>query len=694
MSEKRPDTAPPSPSSEERSRQGQSVPASQDSSEQRRRPRGKKRSPGRERGNEPKKKTGPAKPSPFSRAITEILGADGTLHPALLPGIGVSDTDKRFGVDWWVFGIAGAFIIFFVGFGLLSPETLGSAASAGVSWVTLNTGWLFSGLTIVVFIYMLVVGFTSKGRIRLGRDDEKPEFSTFSWVAMMFSAGMGIGLLFFGPYEPLTFFLDQAPAFDVEPGSIEAMRAALAQTLLHWGPLAWSYYALVGGAIAYSTFRRGRSSTISAIFDPIFHERLKIPLGRIIDIFAILVTLFGTAISLGIGAMQIGRGIEVVGGIGEIGNGVIISLMVVLTIAFIFSAVSGVKRGIRALSNINMFLALGLGLFVFIAGPTVFLLDFIPSGLLSFFHNLGPMLGVFPSSSPETAAWMEGWTTYYWAWWVSWTPFVGMFIAKISRGRTIREFVVVVIIVPSIVCLLWFGTMGGTSMWMESQGLGISEAEQSQDILFAMIQNLPFATVLSLIVMLSLTIFFITSADSASVVMASTSQKGKPTPSRKITALWGIALAATGITLLLAGGEDALSALQALVTISALPFAVVLVFLMVAWWKDLSTDPLMLRREYAEVAIDEGIRRGIRQFGDDFVFSAGVVSAEQGAGAWLDSGDASLTDWYEEALKAELTAEAEAEAKAESDEESVTDHFATDKSGETPSEPETEVSSD
>lgn len=586
------------------------------------------------------------------RAVVELLGADGTLHPALLPGIGVAETDRRFGVDWWVFGVAGAFIALFVTFGLSDSAALGELASRGVNWVSTHTGWLFSLLTVAVFAFMIVVGYSSKGRIRLGTDEERPEFSTFSWVAMLFSAGMGIGLLFFGPYEPLTFFLTPPPAFDVDPGTVDAMRAAMAQTLLHWGPLAWSYYALVGGAIAYSTYRRGRSAVISAIFDPIFSDRLKGPLGRVIDIFSILVTLFGTAVSLGIGALQIGRGLELVTGIGPVGNTLLISLMVLLTIAFIFSAVSGVKRGIRALSNINMFLALGLGLFVFLAGPTLFLLDFIPASLISFFTNLGPMLGVFSSADQTSAEFMSSWTTYYWAWWVSWTPFVGMFIAKISRGRTLREFVTVVIIIPSLVCLLWFGTLGGTSMWFESQGLEMSGAASSEDLLFQLLAKLPLPVVLSVIAMASLMIFFITSADSASIVMASIAEKGRPTPSRPTTVVWGVALSATAITLFLAGGADALSALQALVTISALPFAVILIGLMVAWWRDLSTDPLVLRREYATVAIDEGIRRGIRQHGDNFAFSAGPVAPADGAGSWLDSDDPALTQWYEDALVA------------------------------------------
>ncbi|GHD50592.1 BCCT family transporter [Mycetocola manganoxydans] len=583
------------------------------------------------------------------RILDELTEADATVHPALIPGIGVEDTGRKFSTNWWVFAIAAAFVAGFVLWGSLDSAGLSAASSASLSWVSTNFGWLFSLLTIAVFAFMMVVGYSQTGHIRLGADDEKPEYSFVSWVAMLFSAGMGIGLLFFGPYEPFEYFMNVPFGFEVEPGSRDAMHSAMAQTMFHWGPMAWAYYALVGGAIAYSAYRRGRSPLISAIFDPIFSQRTKGVFGAIIDIFAIIVTLFGTAVSLGIGALQIGRGIEVVAGIGELANGIIVAIMAVLTVAFIISAVSGIKRGIRALSNANMALALCLGLFVFITGPTLFLLNFIPAAGVTFFEELGTMLQRSGAEGGDAAAFMETWTTYYWAWWVSWTPFVGMFVAKISRGRTLREFVTVVIIVPSFVCLIWFGIFGGTSMWLEQTSGAISAAEESQDILFLVLAELPFGAITSLIAMLSIVIFFVTSADSASIVMGSMSQRGKPAPSHWVTIVWGLSLTGIAVTLLLAGGSGSLNALQALVTVSALPFALVLILMMVAWWKDLRTDPYMIRHRFARVAISEGVRAGIEEHGDDFVFAAGAVEPEHGAGAWLDTEDPALSDWYEDA---------------------------------------------
>ncbi|MBG6239248.1 choline/carnitine/betaine transport [Mycetocola sp. CAN_C7] len=583
------------------------------------------------------------------RILSELTEADVSVHPALIPGIGVEDTGRTFPTNWWVFAIAGVFVVGFIGWGLIDSPGMGAVSSGALTWVSTNFGWLFSLLTIFVFAFMMIVGYSSTGHIRLGSDDEKPEYSFVSWIAMLFSAGMGIGLLFFGPYEPLEYFTNVPPAFDVDPGSRDAMHSAMAQTMFHWGPMAWAYYALVGGAIAYSAYRRGRSPLISAIFDPIFSDRTKGVFGAVIDIFAIIVTLFGTAVSLGIGALQIGRGIEVVAGVGELANTVIVGIMVVLTIAFIISAVSGIKRGIRALSNANMALALCLGLFVFITGPTLFLLNFIPAAGVTFFEDLGTMLQRSAAEGPEAAAFMETWTTYYWAWWVSWTPFVGMFVAKISRGRTLREFVTVVIVVPSLVCLVWFGIFGGTSMWLQQTASAMDAAEESQDILFVVLDNLPFGVITSVVAMLSIVIFFITSADSASIVMGSMTQRGRPEPSHWVTIVWGLALTGIAVTLLLAGGSESLNALQALVTVSALPFAVVLMLMMVAWWRGLQTDPYIIRRKYARVAIAEGVRAGIEKHGDDFVFAAGEVAPEQGAGAWLDTENPALSDWYEEA---------------------------------------------
>ncbi|GAA1731881.1 BCCT family transporter [Brachybacterium phenoliresistens] len=570
-------------------------------------------------------------------------------HPALIPGIGVEDTPRVFGTNWAVFGIAGGMVLGVVLWGFLAPQSISDAGTASLAWVTEHFGWLFSLLAVLAIVFMLVAGYGRTGGIRLGADDESPEFSTVSWIAMLFSAGMGIGLLFWGPAEPLTYFNDVPPGADAEAGTRDAMLVSLAQSVLHWGPMAWAFYALVGGAIAYAAYRRGRAPLISAIFRPIFGERTEGWLGAVIDVFAIIVTLFGTGVTLGMGALQIASGVEHVSGIGPLGNGALIVIITVLTIAFVASAVSGIKRGIRALSNINMVIAAVIGVFVFVAGPTLFLLNMIPASISAFLGDLWLMLMRNPSQGDEAASFLASWTNYYWAWWISWTPFVGMFIAKISRGRTLREFVTVVIMVPSAVCVVWFGVMGGTTMLFESQGRGISDAGGSEAILFAVFSNLPFGIIFSVLAMVSIILFFVTSADSAAIVMGSMSQRGRPEPSTWVTITWGVLLGAAALALLLAGGETALSGLQSIMVVSALPFALVVIGIMVSWAKELNSDPYMLRQRYARAAIAQGVRRGIAEHGDDFVFEATEVAAEEGAGAGIDSEDPALSDWYETA---------------------------------------------
>ena len=587
-----------------------------------------------------------------ARILREVSGpviVEG-LHPALLPGIGVERNSRAFRTNWAVFAIAGALVAGVIAWGVISPGGLSAASSAAFAVVTEGFGWFFGLLTVAVFGFMMWIGFGRHRSVRLGMDDEKPEYSTFSWVAMLFSAGMGIGLLFYGPFEPMTHFVDLPPAYgDVAAGSNEAMHAALAQTLFHWGPVAWAYYALVGGAVAYSAYRKGRSPLMSALLEPIFGKRTEGPLGAVVDVFAIVVTLFGTAVSLGIGALQIGRGVEIVGGLGPLGNGAIVGIIAFLGVAFVFSAVSGVKRGIRMLSNINMVVAGVLGVFVFVVGPTLLLLNLVPGVLMTFLGDLPELAAQSAATAPGAQEFMSAWTTYYWAWWVSWTPFVGLFIAKISRGRTLREFVLTVIIVPSAVCLLWFTVLGGTSMWLEQTGAAISEAESAQDMLFTVLHQLPAGTLTSIAALVSIGIFFVTSGDSASIVMSSLAERGNPAPRRWNTVVWGTALAVIAMVLLVGGGQVALSGLQSLMIISALPFAVVIVFVMLAWAKDLARDPLTLRRRYAREAIVQGVRTGIEQHGDDFTIGVVRTAPDKGAGAWLDTMDPALTDWYQPA---------------------------------------------
>lgn len=590
-----------------------------------------------------------------ARRVVQALGhpGPGLVHPALIPGVGVEKTKFEFGTNPLVFAVSGLLIGAVIAWAILAPRTIPTVGSAALGWVNVNFGWLFRLLAVVVLGFMIVLGYGRCGGVRLGADDEKPEFSTPSWIAMMFSAGMGIGLLFYGPYEPLVYFNQPPHGFRAVAGTVDAAHAAMAQTILHWGLIPWSFYALVGGAIAYSAYRRGRRPLISAIFEPLIGERARGGLGAVIDIFAIIVTLFGTAVSLGIGALQIAEGIEIVSGAGRLGNGLIVAIITVLTGAFIVSAVSGVSRGIRILSNTNMVIAGCIALFVLVAGPTIFLLNLLPSSFLAFLRNSLMMLARNPEQGPEVASFLSSWTVYYWAWWISWTPFVGMFIAKISRGRTLREFVTVVIVVPSIVCALWFLIFGGAAMFQDLSGLRLSESGSPEAMLFDLLRNLPLGTITMVLAMLSIVVFFVTSADSASIVMSSMTQRGQPDPSPRITVTWGVLLGATATSLLLAGGENALSGLQSIMVVSALPFSFVLIGMMLSWSMELRFDPYLLRRQYARAAIAQGVRLGIAVHGDDFVFGTSKVATDEGAGGWLDTNDPKLTAWYLDVVKDE-----------------------------------------
>lgn len=585
----------------------------------------------------------------LKRAIKLAAEAPVTPHPGLIPGIGVEQTGVTFPTNRVVLAGAVAVTVGVIAWAFIAPDSLAEAGSVSLGWVTTNFGWLFGALAIGIAIFMLAIGYGRTGGIRLGADDEEPEFSTGSWISMLFAAGLGIGLLFYGPLEPLTYFQTPAPSQSVEGGTTEAVLPAMAQTILHWGPIAWAFYALVGGAIAYSAYRRGRAPLISALFEPVFPGSSHRVLGRFIDFFAIIVTLFGTAVSLGIGALQIQSGFILVSGLGVTGNLFLIGSISVLTALFIASAVSGVKRGIRLLSNTNMILTGLLGLFVLVAGPTVFILNFLPTSVVEFVQQLGAMLTLNANDGEGAVAFLGSWTTYYWAWWVSWTPFVGMFIAKISRGRTLREFVTTVVLVPSAIVIAWFAVYGSTAIWMTMRGEDLQSGGTSEEVLFQMLQRLPLGLITSIIAMVAVVIFFVTAADSASIVMASMSQGGRPEPSKWVTILWGLLLGLIAVALLLAGGKTALSGLQSLMVVSALPFAFIVIGVMYSWAKDLRTDPYIIRRKYARAAIAQGVRRGIDEYGDDFVFGASEVPADEGAGAGFDSTDPALTDWYVDA---------------------------------------------
>ena len=531
-------------------------------------------------------------------------------------------------VDKGVFGVTAALAVGFLVWGFASTSSLGTASSAALSWTVTNMGWLFVTLAsaFVVFVIWLAAG--RFGTIPLGNDDEEPEFRTVSWIAMMFSAGMGIGLMFYGVSEPLTHFATPPPG-TVDAGSPQAVQTAMATTLFHWTLHPWAIYAVVGLAVAYGVFRKGRRQLISSAFIPLIGERrAQGGVGRVIDILAIFATLFGSAASLGLGALQIGSGLEIVSGIGKVGNGILVGLIVLLTIAFIASAVTGVEKGIQWLSNINMVLALVLAVFGFVVGPTVFILDLVPTAVGSYFQDLAAMSARTDASGGDgMATWLSGWTVFYWAWWLSWTPFVGMFIARISRGRTIRQFVTGVLLVPSLVSLVWFAIFGGAAIRMQQGGADLAGASSAEGQLFGMLGELPLATITSVLVMALVAIFFVSGADAASIVMGSLSEEGALEPSKKTVIFWGVATGGVAAVMLLVGGDSALTGLQNITIVAALPFAVVMIGLAVALVKDLRNDPLMVRRRYAREAIEQAVVNGVTRHGDEFALA--VESADE-----------------------------------------------------------------
>ncbi|MET4058747.1 glycine betaine transporter [Arthrobacter sp. UYP6] len=588
------------------------------------------------------------------------------IHPGLVPGISVEDTGVSFPTRRSVFVVALAVSLAVLAWATFAPENLNLVGTTMQGWVVTHFGWLFNATVVATVLFMLAVGFGPTGKIRLGADDSTPEYSTLSWISMLFAAGLGIGLIFYGPMEPLSHFLSPPPSTDAEAGTSDAILPAMTDAFLHQASVAWCIYALVGGALAYASYRRGRLPLISSLFEPVFPDGNNRILGKVIDVFAVLVTLFGTATSLGIGALQIRTGVSIITG-QELGNSFVVVAITVLTIVFTISAVAGIKKGIRLMSNANMTLVILLAAFVLLAGPTFFLLDLLPVSLIAFAGNLPDMLTVFAGQGAEEEAYLTGWTTLYWAWWISWSPFVGMFIAKISKGRTLRQFVTVVVFVPSAISIVWFTVFGGSAIWMNQNGMDMTVEGAGENVMFDLLGNLPFSTVTWVVCLVAILVFFVTAADSAANVMGSMSQSGRPVPSKTVTIVWASALGLISMALLLAGGRNALSGLQSIMVTCALPFTIVLIGIMVSWGKDLRNDPYMIRRRYAVEAINGGVRRGIDEHGDDFVFGAAHVPEEEGAGADFQSDDPALTEWYTDGVQDPQTEQPEKAKSGASD---------------------------
>lgn len=481
----------------------------------------------------------------------------------------------------WVFWPAAAIALAFIAFAMLFPTAAEATFGAVQTLIVSAFNWYYVLIAAFFVVFALAMGFSRFGNIKLGQDDDEPEFSTMSWFSLLFAAGMGIGLVFYGVSEPLSHFIEPRPGVEGTPNQLA--QQAMSQTFLHWGVHAWSIYVVLGLALAYAFHRRRRPRTIRWALEPILGARLvQGGWGNAIDVAALVGTLFGVATSLGLGVIQISAGLDYLGVVSPsvISQAIIVGI---ITGFVLFSVLSGVGKGMKWLSNINLVLAGLLMLFLLFVGPTEFLLRDVVQSIGNYIQNFVSLSFTTSAySGEEGVAWQGTWTAFYWGWWISWAPFVGIFIARISRGRTVREFVVGVILVPTLVGILWFTVLGGTAIYGELTGtvqlVGADGAVNVSTALFQMLQSVPGSVVISVGFLILIGIFFVTSADSGALVMGMIATGGEEEPKRWVRVFFTLATSLIAFALLLAGG---LQALQTAAISIALPFSVVL--LAICW---------------------------------------------------------------------------------------------------------------
>ncbi|MDW2876269.1 MULTISPECIES: glycine betaine uptake BCCT transporter [Bacillaceae] len=487
-----------------------------------------------------------------------------------------------------VFWVSASVILLLVLTGVFLPDIFSGAAQKAFDFTTYAFGWFYL-LSVLLFVFFcLFLAISKYGRIRLGGNDERPEYSFFTWIGMLFSAGFGIGLVFWGIAEPMSHYFSP-PIADMEGLTPEAARTAMGYSFFHWGVSQWSVFTIVGLAVGYFQFRKKQDGLVSTTLKPIIStKKERSGLRKFIDILAVIATVLGVATSLGLGILQINGGLNAAFGITN-SAWVQIIIIVVLTALFLLSSTTGLDKGIKYLSNLNLSLALIIMLFVFIAGPTVFILNTFTQGIGDYITNfINWSLRLTPYKG---GTWVRDWTIFYWAWAIAWSPFVGAFIARVSRGRTIREFVVGVLIIPPLIALLWTAVFGGTALHFDLfQGTSIAEAVNADvtSALFTTYGELPFTFIVSLLSILLIFTFLITSADSATYILGSMTSKGSLMPPLGVRIVWGILIGAIAAVLLLSSG---LEGLQTASLVAALPFTVILVFMCISLLKSLSKEP-------------------------------------------------------------------------------------------------------
>lgn len=468
------------------------------------------------------------------------------------------------------------------------PQRADQLFGSAQAWVVTNFDWFYTVAVTGFLVFLVLIAWSRYGDIRLGPDDAKPEFSFASWTAMLFAAGMGIGLMYFGVGEPLQHYLNPPTQ---EAGTPAAAREALTSTFFHWGFQAWAIYGVMGLVLAYFGFRYNLPLTMRSGLYPLLQKRINGPIGHSVDAFALVGTVAGLATTLGYGALQLAAGLNLVAGWDTGTTAFRIAVIVVVVGLAGLSAASGLDKGVKRLSEVNLLITFALLGFVLLCGPTVFLLQAFSENIGNYLSSLvGMSLRTFTYEVAKDDGWFGGWTILYWAWWISWSPFVGMFIARISRGRTVREFIVGVLFIPTAFNLLWMTVFGNGAIWIDThvaQGALSATASNVDALLFRFFEYLPLAKAVSWIAVLLITLFFVTSADSGAYVVDAIASRGHPQSPVWQRLFWAAVLGMTAVVLLLAGG---LKALQAMTLVTALPVAAIMVLLCIGLWRGMKAD--------------------------------------------------------------------------------------------------------
>lgn len=484
-------------------------------------------------------------------------------------------------VFWYALSICVSLVIW----GAIAPTQLQSFSAAITGYISNLFGWYYLIVIVILLVFCIYLIFSPLGKIKLGKEHEKPEFNLLSWFAMLFSAGMGMGLVFWTTAEPISHAFTSAPT--AEAGSDEAIRQSLQYSFFHWGIHAWAVYGVVALALAYFKFRKDRPGLISATLVPLFGEKsMDGFLGKLIDTLAVFATVVGVSSTLGFGSAQINGGLSYLFNTPN-NYGMQLLILAVSTVLFIYSAWSGIGKGIKYLSNINMVLAFALLIILFIVGPTLYILNMFTATLGNYLTNLLNMSFRIAPLNEENRTWINNWTIFYWAWWISWAPFVGIFIARISKGRTIKEFVTGVLFVPSIICFIFFSVFGVSALNIQQQGIEQISSFSLETTTFAVLQHYPLGGFLSLLTIFVIAIFFITSADSATFVLGMLSTKGSINPANSVKIVWGIAMSSMAAIIVYFGGTQGL---QNMLIIAALPFSVVILLMGASFYKSANQD--------------------------------------------------------------------------------------------------------